>query len=128
MQNTCVTKSCRGLVKPACIAQASILNILNSMVVVFLGKSISSALFKMSLRHSPGATSPEDITGGIVLYDLLLLRSVEGVIGKHYKHNTPHSRYGKDMIDILIRYDTCETVSQLGRLGRKRLRTIEKCL
>lgn len=83
----------------------------------------------MSLHHSPGATSPEDIAGGIVLYDLLLLRSVEGAVGKHYKHNTLHSRYGKDMIDILIRYDTCETVSQLGGLGRKWLtRTIEKCL
>jgi hypothetical protein len=83
----------------------------------------------MSLHHSPGATSPEDIAGGIVLYNLLLLRSVEDAIGKYYKHNTLHSRYGKDMIDILIRYDTCATVSQLGGLGRKWLtRTIEKCL
>jgi len=99
------------------------------MVVVFLRKSIYSALFEMSLYHSPGATSPEDIARGIVFYDLLLLRSVEGAIGKHYKHNTLHSRYRKDMIDILIRYDTCETVSQLGGLGRKWSRcTIEKCL
>ena len=64
-----------------------------------------------------------------MLYDLLLLRSVEDAIGKHYKYNILHSRYGKDMIDILIRYDTCETVSQLGGLGRKwSTRTIEKCL
>jgi hypothetical protein len=83
----------------------------------------------MSLHHSPGATSPEDIAGGIVLYDLLLLRSVEGTISKHHEHNTLHSRYGKDMIDVLIRYDTCETISQLGGLGRKwSTRTIEKCL
>lgn len=98
------------------------------MVVVFLRISICSLLLEIFLYHSPGAASPEDVAGGIVLYDLLLLRSVQGAIGKHYKHNALHSRYGKNMIDILIRYDTCETVSQLSGLGRKwSPRTIEKC-